>query len=116
MVVQAGLSDDAAALANSVFWAAFTIGRILGAAASHHVSPSSLLLGFTPLASPQVGTTAAEAVRSPGPGAGAGLQGKAKLEEDMEEVSMERHGLAKQLVVFFGAAGIGTGGGLEPAA
>ncbi|KAJ9514125.1 hypothetical protein QJQ45_002224 [Haematococcus lacustris] len=61
--------------------------------------------------SPQVGTTAAEAVRSPGPGAGAGLQGKAKLEEDMEEVSMERHGLAKQLVVFFGAAGIGTGGG-----
>ncbi|KAJ9528950.1 hypothetical protein QJQ45_000513 [Haematococcus lacustris] len=27
------------------------------------------------------------------------------------EVSMERHGHAKQLVVFFGAAGIGTGGG-----
>ncbi|KAJ9504898.1 hypothetical protein QJQ45_006280 [Haematococcus lacustris] len=34
-----------------------------------------------------------------------------KLEEDMAEVSMERHGRAKQLVVFFGAASIGTGGG-----
>ncbi|KAJ9525142.1 hypothetical protein QJQ45_020665 [Haematococcus lacustris] len=34
-----------------------------------------------------------------------------KLEEDMAEVSMERHGHAKQLVVFFGAASIGTGGG-----
>ncbi|KAJ9512006.1 hypothetical protein QJQ45_004412 [Haematococcus lacustris] len=34
-----------------------------------------------------------------------------KLEEDMAEVSMERHGRAKQLVVFFGAAGIGTRGG-----
>ncbi|KAJ9509363.1 hypothetical protein QJQ45_001816 [Haematococcus lacustris] len=34
-----------------------------------------------------------------------------KLEEDMAEVSMERHGHAKQLVVFFGAATIGTGGG-----
>ncbi|KAJ9534085.1 hypothetical protein QJQ45_002072 [Haematococcus lacustris] len=33
------------------------------------------------------------------------------LEEDMAEVSMERHGCAKQLVVFFGAASIGTGGG-----
>ncbi|KAJ9522464.1 hypothetical protein QJQ45_008242 [Haematococcus lacustris] len=32
------------------------------------------------------------------------------LEEDMAEVSMERHGHAKQLVVFFGAASIGTGG------
>ncbi|KAJ9520679.1 hypothetical protein QJQ45_007538 [Haematococcus lacustris] len=32
--------------------------------------------------------------------------------EDMEEVSMQRHGRAKQLVVFFGAAGIGTRGGL----
>ncbi|KAJ9512901.1 hypothetical protein QJQ45_029120 [Haematococcus lacustris] len=31
--------------------------------------------------------------------------------EDMAEVSMERHGRAKQLVVFFGAASIGTGGG-----
>ncbi|GFH23029.1 hypothetical protein HaLaN_20576, partial [Haematococcus lacustris] len=29
---------------------------------------------------------------------------------------MERHGRAKQLVVFFGAAGIGSKGGLEPAA
>ncbi|KAJ9509315.1 hypothetical protein QJQ45_001755 [Haematococcus lacustris] len=34
-----------------------------------------------------------------------------KLEEDMAEVSMKRHGHAKQLVVFFGAATIGTGGG-----
>ncbi|KAJ9513344.1 hypothetical protein QJQ45_001383 [Haematococcus lacustris] len=34
-----------------------------------------------------------------------------KLEEDMAEVSMERHGHAKQLVVFFGAATIGTAGG-----
>ncbi|KAJ9507207.1 hypothetical protein QJQ45_004807 [Haematococcus lacustris] len=34
-----------------------------------------------------------------------------KLEEDMAELSMKRHGHAKQLVVFFGAAGIGTGGG-----
>ncbi|KAJ9526460.1 hypothetical protein QJQ45_009934 [Haematococcus lacustris] len=33
-----------------------------------------------------------------------------KLEEDMAAVSMKRHGRAKQLVVFFGAAGIGTGG------
>ncbi|KAJ9510067.1 hypothetical protein QJQ45_011710 [Haematococcus lacustris] len=33
-----------------------------------------------------------------------------KLEE-MAEVSMQRHGRAKQLVVFFGAATIGTGGG-----
>ncbi|KAJ9532989.1 hypothetical protein QJQ45_018072, partial [Haematococcus lacustris] len=36
---------------------------------------------------------------------------KARLEEDMEEVSMQRHGRAKQLVVFFGAATIGTRGG-----
>ncbi|KAJ9507506.1 hypothetical protein QJQ45_006516 [Haematococcus lacustris] len=28
--------------------------------------------------------------------------------DDMAEVSMERHGHAKQLVVFFGATGIGT--------
>ncbi|KAJ9516651.1 hypothetical protein QJQ45_015168, partial [Haematococcus lacustris] len=34
-----------------------------------------------------------------------------KLEKDMAELSMKRHGHAKQLVVFFGAAGIGTGGG-----
>ncbi|KAJ9508335.1 hypothetical protein QJQ45_011844 [Haematococcus lacustris] len=33
------------------------------------------------------------------------------LEEDMAEVSMERNERAKQLVVFFGAASIGTGGG-----
>ncbi|GFH24719.1 hypothetical protein HaLaN_22569 [Haematococcus lacustris] len=40
--------------------------------------------------------------------------------EDMAELSMKRHGRAKQLVVFFGAAGIGTAGGkrtkAEPAA
>ncbi|KAJ9533145.1 hypothetical protein QJQ45_018239 [Haematococcus lacustris] len=34
-----------------------------------------------------------------------------KLEEEMAEVSMKRHNHAKQLVVFFGAATIGTGGG-----
>ncbi|KAJ9513174.1 hypothetical protein QJQ45_029334, partial [Haematococcus lacustris] len=34
-----------------------------------------------------------------------------KLEEDMAEVSMKRHGHAKQLVVFFGAASIGNEGG-----
>ncbi|KAJ9509331.1 hypothetical protein QJQ45_001790 [Haematococcus lacustris] len=33
------------------------------------------------------------------------------LEEDMAEVSMERHLHSKQLVVFFGAVGIGTRGG-----
>ncbi|KAJ9525879.1 hypothetical protein QJQ45_009245 [Haematococcus lacustris] len=32
-----------------------------------------------------------------------------QLEEDMTEVSIECHGYAKQLVVFFGAASIGTG-------
>ncbi|KAJ9514093.1 hypothetical protein QJQ45_002192 [Haematococcus lacustris] len=42
-----------------------------------------------------------------------------KLEEAMAELSMERHGHAKQLVVFIGAAGIGTRGGraaTQPAA
>ncbi|KAJ9533996.1 hypothetical protein QJQ45_027102 [Haematococcus lacustris] len=34
-----------------------------------------------------------------------------KLEEEMAQVSMQRHGHGKQLVVFFGAAGIGIGGG-----
>ncbi|GFH15826.1 hypothetical protein HaLaN_12132 [Haematococcus lacustris] len=34
-----------------------------------------------------------------------------KLEEDMAELSMKRHNRAKQLVVFFGAASIGTRGG-----
>ncbi|KAJ9527462.1 hypothetical protein QJQ45_025734 [Haematococcus lacustris] len=34
-----------------------------------------------------------------------------KLEREMAELSMKRHGQAKQLVVFFGAATIGTGGG-----
>ncbi|KAJ9522425.1 hypothetical protein QJQ45_008286 [Haematococcus lacustris] len=36
---------------------------------------------------------------------------KGQLLEDMAEVSMERLGHAKQLVVFLGAASIGTGGG-----
>ncbi|KAJ9529052.1 hypothetical protein QJQ45_007137 [Haematococcus lacustris] len=39
------------------------------------------------------------------------LQQFFKKLEDMAEVSMERHGSAKQLVVFFGAARIGTRGG-----
>ncbi|KAJ9522964.1 hypothetical protein QJQ45_023763 [Haematococcus lacustris] len=34
-----------------------------------------------------------------------------KLKEEMAEMSMKRHGRAKQLVVFFNAASIGTGGG-----
>ncbi|KAJ9525471.1 hypothetical protein QJQ45_003127 [Haematococcus lacustris] len=34
-----------------------------------------------------------------------------KLEEEMAEVAMKRHERAKQLVVFFGAAGIGSKGG-----
>ncbi|KAJ9512318.1 hypothetical protein QJQ45_012905 [Haematococcus lacustris] len=34
-----------------------------------------------------------------------------KLEEDMAELSMKRHKRVKQLVVFFGAASIGTAGG-----
>ncbi|KAJ9533824.1 hypothetical protein QJQ45_026907, partial [Haematococcus lacustris] len=34
-----------------------------------------------------------------------------QLEEDMAEVSIQRHGRAKQLVVFFAAASIGTRGG-----
>ncbi|KAJ9523430.1 hypothetical protein QJQ45_005330 [Haematococcus lacustris] len=38
------------------------------------------------------------------------------LEEDMAELSMKRHNRAKQLVVFFGAVGIGTGGGWGAAA
>ncbi|GFH17774.1 hypothetical protein HaLaN_14474 [Haematococcus lacustris] len=37
---------------------------------------------------------------------------KGQFEEDMAEVSMQCHGRAKQLVVFFGTAGIGTQGGL----
>ncbi|GFH18210.1 uncharacterized protein HaLaN_14971, partial [Haematococcus lacustris] len=36
---------------------------------------------------------------------------KVRLEEKMAELSMERHNHAKQLVVFFGADGIGTRGG-----
>ncbi|KAJ9517093.1 hypothetical protein QJQ45_002606 [Haematococcus lacustris] len=39
------------------------------------------------------------------------LEQFSKQEEDMAEVSMERHGRAKQLVVFFGAASISTKGG-----
>ncbi|KAJ9532951.1 hypothetical protein QJQ45_018026 [Haematococcus lacustris] len=36
---------------------------------------------------------------------------KVGLKEEMAQVSMQRHGHGKQLVVFFGAAGIGIGGG-----
>ncbi|GFH23192.1 hypothetical protein HaLaN_20771 [Haematococcus lacustris] len=36
-----------------------------------------------------------------------------KLEEEMAELSMRLHGRAQQLVVFFGAAGIGTRGGWD---
>ncbi|GFH09270.1 hypothetical protein HaLaN_04378 [Haematococcus lacustris] len=36
---------------------------------------------------------------------------RVKLEEAMAAVAMQRHGCAKQLVVFFGAATIGTRGG-----
>ncbi|GFH16053.1 hypothetical protein HaLaN_12401 [Haematococcus lacustris] len=61
------------------------------------------------------GKAAAKVLRVPGLlGGETGLLGT--LEEEMAEVSTERHGRAKQLVVFFGAAGIGTGGGLEQAA
>ncbi|GFH07519.1 hypothetical protein HaLaN_02332 [Haematococcus lacustris] len=60
---------------------------------AHHRHPSHLGCGVGGLHGPQVGKAAAE------------------LEEDMAEVSMERHGRAKQLVVFFGAASVGTGGG-----
>ncbi|GFH28322.1 hypothetical protein HaLaN_26796 [Haematococcus lacustris] len=67
----------------------------------HHRHPGHLGRGVGGVPGTQVDTAAAKAV--PGPGTGA-------LEEDMAEVSMERHGRAKQLVVFFGAAGIGTGG------
>lgn len=42
-VTQAGLSDDKAALANSAFWGAFTVGRVLGvSAASSSVSGASV--------------------------------------------------------------------------
>ncbi|GFH30459.1 hypothetical protein HaLaN_29321, partial [Haematococcus lacustris] len=34
-----------------------------------------------------------------------------KLKEEIAELSMKRHGRAKQLVVYFAAASIGTGGG-----
>ncbi|KAJ9525606.1 hypothetical protein QJQ45_003373 [Haematococcus lacustris] len=49
-----------------------------------------------------------EAVWSPGL---AQFFKKARLEKEMAGLSMERHGRAKQLVVLFGAAGIGTPGG-----
>ncbi|KAJ9518786.1 hypothetical protein QJQ45_026069, partial [Haematococcus lacustris] len=37
-----------------------------------------------------------------------------KLQEEMAEVAMKRHGRAKQLLMFFGAASIDIKGGLEP--
>ncbi|KAJ9515449.1 hypothetical protein QJQ45_016502 [Haematococcus lacustris] len=57
----------------------------------------------------EMGTAAAEAV--PLYGDHALEQLFKQLEEDMAEVSMERHGHAKQPVVLFGAASIGTRGG-----
>ncbi|KAJ9510310.1 hypothetical protein QJQ45_015791 [Haematococcus lacustris] len=48
-----------------------------------------------------------EKLRDPAPKA----QAQQPLEEEMAELSMKRHNHAKQLVVFFGAATIGTGGG-----
>ncbi|KAJ9509417.1 hypothetical protein QJQ45_001877 [Haematococcus lacustris] len=62
---------------------------------------------------PQVGTAAAEAVRSPGPGPAADLQAGVGgwLKKEMADVDMKPHGRAKQLVVFFGATSIGTRGG-----
>ncbi|GIL79805.1 hypothetical protein Vretimale_12423 [Volvox reticuliferus] len=41
-------SDSDAALANSTFWGAFTIGRVIGAAISHATTPLVLLLGSVP--------------------------------------------------------------------
>ncbi|KAJ9509975.1 hypothetical protein QJQ45_011425 [Haematococcus lacustris] len=46
-------------------------------------------------------------LRDPAPKA----QAQQPLEEEMAELSIKRHNHAKQLVVFFGAATIGTGGG-----
>ncbi|KAJ9531733.1 hypothetical protein QJQ45_021885 [Haematococcus lacustris] len=75
--------------------AASSAGTSLVANLKHiTVTLATLGCGVGGVPGPQVGTAAAEA-----------------LEKDMAEVSMERHGRAKQLVVFFGAASIGTGGG-----
>ncbi|GLC40677.1 hypothetical protein PLESTM_001100600 [Pleodorina starrii] len=41
-------SDSEAALANSAFWGAFTVGRVIGAAISHATTPLVLLLGSLP--------------------------------------------------------------------
>ncbi|KAJ9506130.1 hypothetical protein QJQ45_016512 [Haematococcus lacustris] len=81
---------------------------------AHHHHPGHLGRGVGDVPGPQVGTAAAEAVRGLGPGYGAVLQegeGGWRLEEKMAEVSMKRHQLPEQLVLSFGAAGIGTGGG-----
>ncbi|GFH07145.1 hypothetical protein HaLaN_01906 [Haematococcus lacustris] len=66
--------------------------------------PGHLGRGVGGVPGPQVGRAAAEAVRRSGPDTGA-------LEDDMAEVSMERHGRAKQLVVFF-SPGAQTSGGV----
>ncbi|KAG2501542.1 hypothetical protein HYH03_000049 [Edaphochlamys debaryana] len=47
-VREAGSSDAAAAAANSAFWGAFTVGRVLAAAVSHATTPLTLLLGSVP--------------------------------------------------------------------
>lgn len=46
---EVGLDEPQAALANSGFWAAFTVGRVLAAAVSHATTPAVLLLSSIPL-------------------------------------------------------------------
>ncbi|KAJ9510229.1 hypothetical protein QJQ45_015708 [Haematococcus lacustris] len=71
-----------------------TVGRQLRVVAKY--LKSKTLATPAPTATPTAATPAA---------------GPELLEKDMAKLSMERHNHAKQLVVFFGAAGIGTGGG-----
>uniref|UniRef100_A0A7R9YX00 Major facilitator superfamily (MFS) profile domain-containing protein n=1 Tax=Chlamydomonas euryale TaxID=1486919 RepID=A0A7R9YX00_9CHLO len=42
------LEDEIAAFANSMFWAAFTIGRVVGVVLSRFLTPGQLLLSATP--------------------------------------------------------------------
>ncbi|KAJ9513415.1 hypothetical protein QJQ45_005964 [Haematococcus lacustris] len=85
--------------------AASSAGTSLVANLKHiTVTLATLGCGVGGVPRPQVGTAAAEAVRGSGLDTGA-------LEEEMAELSIKRHGRAKQLVVFFIAASIGTRGG-----
>ncbi|GFR48845.1 hypothetical protein Agub_g10798 [Astrephomene gubernaculifera] len=43
-----GMGEGEAALANSAFWGAFTVGRVIGATVSHATTPLALLLGSLP--------------------------------------------------------------------